>query len=233
MESDLQMYKTNNHEDHGKTKEKRKDSKNVFGSLKKQLNTWMTKATSKKDEKCVKNTNNVPRMTSTPVQRCQSVSVADRGQDEQPDLGYNCGGDLPPLYRTQALKRQHQMTQRWSFAGGTPIPPPLMPADQFYYTVPGPAYQYHHSDQGLMVTAQQCYYPTQSLMLEAPVEDDISLMMPAPISNVYSPNLYPQVPQVSGQYPVDYPGPVTVTTQNFLSPIPSTGNDMSKIDEKM
>ena len=219
MESDHRMHNMNNQEDNGKTEEKRKGSKILFGSLKKQLNTWMTKATSKKDEKCVKNTNNVPRMTSTPVQRCQSVSVADRGQDDRPDMGYNCGGDLPPLYRTAALKRQHHMTQRWSLAGGPPIPA-LMSADQFYYTVPGPAFQYHPSDQGLIVTAQQLYYPTQSLMVEAPVEGDTSLMMSAPISNVYSPNIYPQV---SAQCTMDYPDPVTVTTQNFLSPIPSTG----------
>ena len=90
--------------------------------------------------------------------------------------------------------------------------------DQFYYTVPGPAYQYHQpGDQG-MVSGHQ-YYDS---MMEAPV------MMDAPVTNLYSTiNNYPQI---SAQWSMMVPpDPVTVTTQNFLCPIPSTGNLITDI----
>ena len=194
-------------------KEKPKGSQNVFGRLKKQFNSWMTKTTNKKDEKDEKKVNNLPWMTSTPVQRCQSFSVGDRsarGEEEQTASVYNCGGDLPPLYRTIALKRQHQGVQRWSFAGAPP-PDPLMSADQFYYTVPGPAYQYQHVDQGPLLYSQQYYYPSPDHMMKSP------------ISNTYCVD---NSPQTSPGWNIDMASdPVTVTTQNFLGSIPSTGDE--------
>ena len=71
-------------------------------------------------------------MTSTPLihessisnnrhyQYCDNIftpSSDNRDRPLGPDGSYNCAGDLlplSPLYRTQALRKQHQ---RWSFAG--------------------------------------------------------------------------------------------------------------------
>ena len=105
---------------------KSKDSKN-----KKEMKQNSTETKSQ----VTSNLTDGPRMTSTPLTRCASFSHPGDTSYGPRDIeyryncasnkcipdevgGYNYGGDLPlpPLYRTTALRKQHQ---RWSFAGAS------------------------------------------------------------------------------------------------------------------
>ena len=103
---------------------------NTFlGSLKKRFKSLQSKSKVETEENLSEFRAGVPRMTSTPVVKC-----GGRSQTESPS---SYGGDLPPLYRTAALRNQHQ---RWSFAAPllshtpppVPVPLHLPPGYEFY-----------------------------------------------------------------------------------------------------
>ena len=95
-----------------------------FGSLKKRFKSLQGKSKVGLDDNLSEFRAGVPRMTSTPVVKCGGLSQTERSASSY-------GGDLPPLYRTAALRNQHQ---RWSFAAPllshspAPTPPPVPPA---------------------------------------------------------------------------------------------------------
>ena len=122
---------------HSLAPSKQGKAQTLFGSLKKRFKSLQSKTkVGVMEENLTEFRAGVPRMTSTPVVKCGGLS-----ETESPT---SYGGDLPPLYRTAALRNQHQ---RWSFAPPLLSPSPgqpdhlhLPPGYEFYpFTFPSPS----------------------------------------------------------------------------------------------